>query len=210
MNIKIIQAFVVIFITILILPSCSKKNDDKKINEQPLSIYSNMKFGWGQGRVNNPGYLSLKNGIPKTVMSVNPSDRSAQETIDVVFPGDWGHSGGGLFITAPSAAGTGGAHYEYCKDWQRKRGTRFAAISGYDIAKFEKVTTVAHLVALEKENAKYYYDFIGLPDEGTTFVIRTEDGDIALAFIHAINGTYGSQNANVTISLKTILKKNTD
>lgn len=187
----------------LLFSSCSKSSDSKN-NERLVKDYKNMVLGWGMGRANRPAYVSLKSGVPQTFVAVDPSDRATQELIDVVFPGDFGNPGGGLFISSPSSTGAGGAAFEYCKDWLRKRGTRFAELNGFDLARFEKVTTVDQLLALEKENAPYYYDFIGLPSEGTSFIVRTEDGDIAIAYIHTINGTYGSDNANVTISWKTI------
>lgn len=170
----------------------------------PLKVYDNVKLGWGKGRANSPGYISLKNGILTTYNKVRPADRETQELIDVVFPGDWGSSGGGITIASPSSTGSGAANYEYCTNWQRKRGTQFAEIKHFDIAAFEKMKTVQQLQSYIKSKAPYYTDWIGMPDEGTAFLIKTEDGDTAIAFIHSINGTYGAEGANAIISFKTI------
>ena len=180
-----------------------KKPGGATSKPEPLKVYENIKLGWGKGRANNPGYISIKNGILSTYNNIKPSDRETQEMVDVVFPGDWGSSGGKFTIASPSSV-TAGADTEYTKNWQRRRGTQLSLIRGMDIAGFEKMKTVPQLRAFIKSKNLSYDDWFYMPDEGTAFVIKTEDGDIALAFIHAINGTYGAQGANVVISFKTI------
>ena len=204
MKTKIFRTSIILFVAFFLLISCSKEEAQKKDDRVLLVPFDQIKFGWGKGRANHPGYLSLTNGIAKPLMAVSPADSKTMELVDVVFPGDFGHSGGGLFITAPSYSG---AAYEYCKDWLRKKGTRFAVLPDYDSNKYERVKTVSQLLALEKKHAIYYYDFIALPAEGTTFIIRTEGGEISIVFIHKINGTYGSLQANLVLSLKTIQKR---
>lgn len=174
---------------------------------RPLIEFNNIRLGWGKGRENGPGYLSVNNGQVRTFMEVAVNDRSTQEKIDIVFPGDWGSSGGLLTIAAPSSTGAGAAAWEYCRDWTRKKSTLLTYTkNSFDMTAFERITHESQLLEIEKEQRIFYSDWVAGSDiqEGRSFIFKTEEGHIGIAFIHSVNGTYGSTNANVTLSIKLI------
>lgn len=173
----------------------------------PLVEHNNKIVGWGKGRMNTDAYLSLGagNGAIETFRTVDVNDVETQELVDLVFPGDWGNQGGKMTIAAPSSTGAGGAAYEYCDGWQRKKGTQIAELPGaFDLNSFESVRFASDLQTLHDEYSLYYSDwlmFLG-SEIGRSFLVRTYEGRLAVFYITNIQGTYGDKFAKLTFRIK--------
>lgn len=175
----------------------------------PLVEHNNKIFGWGEGRTNTDAYLSLSvgDGQIQSFRTVDDNDIETQELVDLVFPGDWGNNDGELTITAPSSDGAGGAEWEYCTNWQRKKGTQLGALDNdFDLSDFENVKNAAQLIALHEEyNSVYsYYDWLAGTEVnmGSSFLIRTYEGRLAIAYVQNVQGVYGDDQAKVTLKIK--------
>ena len=188
--------------------SCSSddSNSNEKQNEILLQEHPSITMGWGKGRANYPGYLSLSkgNGQIETFFQIDDNDEQTQGLVDIVFPGDWGSSGGGLTICAPNTSGAGGAAREYCTNWLRKKGTKVYELpSSFDLSSFENTKTVNHILSLN--NNASYTDWVNLGiggGQGKTILVKTYEGYLALIFIQNIQGTYGDVQAKVTLRIK--------
>lgn len=195
-----------IFVTNL-LTNCSSDNTEEHKNDVLLVQHESKTLGWGKGGQNTAGYLGLSegNGNIITFLNVDKTDEATQKRVDIVFPGDSGSNGGGLTIGAPNSDGLGGAAIWYCKDWIRKNGTRIAELDNtFDLSTFEKVKTVPQILALDKKAFYSNWDYpgIGGGGQGKTLLIRTYTGYLALLFIEKVQGTYGDEQAKVTVRIK--------
>lgn len=158
-------------------------------------------------RLNTDAYLSLGagNGAIETFRTVDVNDIDTQESVDLVFPGDWGSQGGKITIAAPNSTGAGGAAYEYCNGWQRKKGTQIAELPGsFDLNSFESVRYASDLLALHDEYSLHYSNWLMLlgSEIGRSFLIRTYEGRLSVFYITNIQGTYGDEFAKVTFRIK--------
>lgn len=203
---QIFKILCTLFIALTITSCSSEDNATNTKDEILLKEHNSVKMGWGKGRETYEAYLSLSVGQGNIQLhkQVADSDEATQNLIDIVFPGNWGSSGGGLTISAPNADGAGTAAYEYCKDWLRKKGTKLVDLPvSFDIAAFDKIKTVSQIKALENEHGKHYsnWDLASAP-KGKTYLVRTFEGYLALIFIQDVQGTYGDTQANVTLRIK--------
>ncbi len=189
--------------------SCSKSDTKTStptpapLISPPLTVHAERTLGWGKGRASNDAYLSVSmgGGQIKTWRSVGINDTAVQNKVDVVFPGDWGGNGGPITICNPVETGGGGAAYEYCTDWLRKKGTRFVFLPGtFQRAQFDSTTTVAQVAKIFAGSTAGSWDRD--TKQGTAFAIQTEEGIYAIAYITSVLGTYGSTGATVKLILK--------
>lgn len=192
--------------------SCSSDDESGNENDNPLDIplveHNNKVIGWGKGRLNTDAYLSLSmgDGQIQTFRTVDDNDVETQELVDLVFPGDWGNNDGELTITAPSSDGAGGAEYEYCTNWQRKKGTQLGELDDFDLSDFENVKYASQLISLHEEytNVYSYHDWLAGTEVnmGSSFLIRTYEGRLAIAYIQNVQGVYGDEFAKITLKIK--------
>lgn len=192
--------------------ACSDDEDGNNNNNNPAEIllveHSNKVLGWGKGRMNTDAYLSLSvgDGQIQSFRTVDDNDIETQELVDLVFPGDWGNNDGELTITAPSSSGAGGAEWEYCTNWQRKKGTQLGELDDFDLNDFENVKNVAQLMALHQEYTSVYsyHDWLAGTDVnmGSSFLIRTYEGRLAIAYVQNVQGVYGDEFAKLTLKIK--------
>lgn len=170
-------------------------------------IPQDLVMGWGKGRANADGYLSLSigDGQIQTFAQIGDNDEDTQRLVDIVFPGDWGSQGGGITICAPNEGGAGGASWEYCTNWIRKKGTQIAEMpNSFDFTAFENVKSVQQILNLDA-NAYYtgwYYPGVSGSGQGKTYLIRTYEGYLALIYLKNVQGTYGDTYAKVTLRIK--------
>ena len=190
--------------------SCNK-SDSKTVTpappapiiSTPLTVQAERTLGWGKGRATNDAYLSVSmgGGQIKTWRTVGSNDTSIQNKVDVVFPGDWGNAGGPVTICNPVEGGAGGAAYEYCTNWLRKKGTRFVFMPGtFQRAQFDATTTVEQVAQIFATG--YVSGWDASTKQGTSFAIQTEEGIYAIAYITSVLGTYGSTGSTIKLILK--------
>lgn len=188
-----------------IIISCKDDESDTPEEEVLLVEHSAVTMGWGKGKLNNDGYLSLSmgDGTIDTFFEIADNDEATQGLVDIVFSGDWGNAGGGISICAPNEGGAAGATYEYTTNWIRKKGTQLTEVN-LDAGGFDGIKTVPQILALESENEIFYAGW-AMPagtGQGKTYLIRTYEGYLALIFLQSVMGTYADENAKVTLRIK--------
>ncbi|SMC37661.1 hypothetical protein [Moheibacter sediminis] len=205
-------SYLMVGVLSLTFSACSSDDEGDNGNGNPTEIllveHNNKVVGWGKGRANTDAYLSLSvgDGQIQSFRTVDDNDIETQELVDLVFPGDWGNNDGELTITAPGSSGAGGAEWEYCTNWQRKKGTQLGELDDFDLSDFENVKNAAQLIALHEEYRSIYsyHDWLAGTEVnmGSSFLIRTYEGRLAIAYVQNVQGVYGDTQAKLTLKIK--------
>lgn len=178
-----------------------KKVGNKSVT--PLVEQPEQTFGWGKGRATANAYLSVSvgGGQIQSWRSIKRNDETTQSKVDIVFPGDWGNPGGNVTICNPVETGGGGAEYEYCTGWLRRKGTRIIFLpAAFQRAQFNSTKTVEQIKQIFLKGNARGWDIDTKP--GTSFAIKTEDGFYAIAYISDVLGTYASTGSKIKLIIK--------
>lgn len=169
---------------------------------KPLTVYNNVKLGFGDGKTTADVWVSFANGNLNTYRTVDKDDRTTQELIDMAISGYTY-----LRIAAPAGGPWSGSDMDWCKDWKVKKSTMITGLTKSegvgDIRDFENIKTDTDLLAIY-EKVKNSSSNAVTPNEGNSFFFRTEERISGIGFIHEVNGTAQSQTANTVISFKII------
>jgi hypothetical protein len=184
-------------------------NSSNKNNEIAIKDHGTLTLGWGKGRANKPAYLGFYNTTAKAYNTPDESDRTTQSKIDIVFPGDWGSASGKLTICNPAATGAGAAALEYCANWIVKKQTEFIAMpNSFDVRAYENLKFEHQLLSYYTEYKRNSTNWLaGFDVENhKSFMFKTEEGLIGIAYIASVTGLYGNENAQLQLSIKTMSK----